>query len=170
MNTEDYIKFLEKEIHTTIIATVDEKGLPVTCAIDIMYSDEKGLYFLTAKGKGFYHRLIKEKFIALTGIKGEDTMHCVAVSVRGNCRESRQRHQADEILPPNETGQNSSGRASRRRDLRLGQFRPVGTLRLDYELSCRKCFGRFRLSGDEDQRKPGRAIRTERHGIDQKRY
>ena len=28
----------------------------------------------------------------------------------------------------------------------------------------------LRLSGDEDQRKPGRAIRTERHGIDQKRY
>ena len=45
MNTKEYIKFLEKEIHTTIIATVDEKGLPVTCAIDIMYSDEKGLYF-----------------------------------------------------------------------------------------------------------------------------
>lgn len=87
MNTKEYIKFLEKEIHTTIIATVDEKGLPVTCAIDIMYSDEKGLYFLTAKGKGFYHRLIKEKFIALTGIKGEDTMHCVAVSVRGKVEE-----------------------------------------------------------------------------------
>ena len=87
MNTKEYIKFLEKEIHTTIIATVDEKGLPVTCAIDIMYSDEKALYFLTAKGKGFYHRLIKEKFIALTGIKGEDTMHCVAVSVRGKVEE-----------------------------------------------------------------------------------
>ena len=87
MNTEDYINFLEKEIHTTIIATVDEKGLPVTCAIDIMHSDEKGLYFLTAKGKGFYHRLIKEKFIALTGIKGEDTMHCVAVSIRGKVEE-----------------------------------------------------------------------------------
>lgn len=52
-----------------------------------MHSDEKGLYFLTAKGKGFYHRLIKEKFIALTGIKGEDTMHCVAVSVRGKVEE-----------------------------------------------------------------------------------
>mgnify|MGYP006893733616 CR=1 FL=1 len=66
MNTEDYIKFLEKEIHTTIIATVDEKGLPVTCAIDIMHSDEK-VYISYCKRKGFYHRLIKEKFIALTG-------------------------------------------------------------------------------------------------------
>ena len=53
MNTEEYIKLLEKKIHTTIVATVDEKGLPVTCAIDIMYSDEKGLYFLTAREKAF---------------------------------------------------------------------------------------------------------------------
>ena len=33
MNTKEYIKFLEKEIHTTIVATVDEKGLPVTLSL-----------------------------------------------------------------------------------------------------------------------------------------
>ncbi len=65
------------------MATVDDAGLPVTCAVDIMDSDEKGLYFLTAKGKGFYDRLKKREYIALTGMKGEDTMSCVAVSVRG---------------------------------------------------------------------------------------
>ena len=53
----DYLKFLQQEIHTTVAATVDDDGLPVTCAIDIMDADENGLYFLTAKGKGFYHRL-----------------------------------------------------------------------------------------------------------------
>lgn len=45
----NYLRYLEKEIHSVIVATVDENGLPVTCAIDIMDSDENGLYFLTAK-------------------------------------------------------------------------------------------------------------------------
>ena len=53
MNTEDYINFLEKEIHTTIIATVDEKGLPVTCAIDICIVMKKAYIFLLQKEKAF---------------------------------------------------------------------------------------------------------------------
>ena len=52
-----------------------------------MDSDENSLYFLTAKGKGFYDRLIKRKFLALTAMKGEDTMSSVAVSIRGKVRE-----------------------------------------------------------------------------------
>lgn len=79
----DYLNFIAGEIHTVVAATTDDMGLPVTCAIDMMDADEKGLYFLTAKGKGFYNRLKKERYIALTGIKGEGTMSCVAVSVRG---------------------------------------------------------------------------------------
>ena len=35
----DYLKFLQQEIHTTVAATVDDDGLPVTCAIDIMDAD-----------------------------------------------------------------------------------------------------------------------------------
>ena len=49
----NYLHYLEKEIHSVIAATVDDSGLPVTCAIDIMDSDEKGLYFLTQKEKAF---------------------------------------------------------------------------------------------------------------------
>ena len=83
----DYLKYLVQEIHSTIVATVDENGLPVTCAIDIMDYDENGLYFLTAKGKGFYNRLVDKGYLALTGMKGEDTMSCVALSVRGKAKE-----------------------------------------------------------------------------------
>ena len=53
----------------------------------MMDADETGLYFLTAKGKGFYTRLKEKGYLALTGIKGEDTMSCVAVSVRGRVKE-----------------------------------------------------------------------------------
>lgn len=83
MNTKDYLRYIAEEIHTTIIATVDDEGLPVTCAIDIMDYDDNHLYFLTAKGKAFYHRLLQRGYIALTGLKGKDTMHCVSVSVQG---------------------------------------------------------------------------------------
>lgn len=48
---------MQREIHTAVAATIDTDGLPVTCAVDIMDADEGGLYFLTARGKGFYGRL-----------------------------------------------------------------------------------------------------------------
>lgn len=87
MTIREYFSFIVDEIHSTVIATVDDNGLPVTCAIDMMDFDENGLYFLTAKGKGFYDRLKKQGFIALTGMRGKDTLSCVAVSVRGKVRE-----------------------------------------------------------------------------------
>lgn len=87
MDKNSILKFLEKEIHSVVMATVDDNGLPVTCAVDVMDSDERGLYFLTAKGKGFYDRLKRNGYVALTGMKGEDTLSCVAVSFRGKVRE-----------------------------------------------------------------------------------
>lgn len=87
MTATDFLKYLEKEIHTAVAATVDENGLPVTCAVDIMDSDASNLYFLTAKGKGLYKRLKNRGYMALTGIKGESTMSCVAVSVQGKVKE-----------------------------------------------------------------------------------
>ena len=85
---EDFLSLLTDEIHTVIAASTDDDGLPVTCAIDMMDSDENSLYFLTAKGKGFYRRLKRQKFIALTGIRGKDTMSSAAVSVRGHVEEA----------------------------------------------------------------------------------
>lgn len=87
MDTKEYLEYIVKVIHTTVVATVDDEGLPVTAAIDMMDADEGGLYFLTAKGKGFYDRLVKRQFLALTAMKGEDTTSSVAVSVRGKVRE-----------------------------------------------------------------------------------
>ena len=57
MKAKDYLKFIAQEIHTIVAATTDMDHLPVTCAIDIMEFDENSLYFLMAKGKGFYDRL-----------------------------------------------------------------------------------------------------------------
>lgn len=87
MDTNDILRFLDKEIHSVIMATVDNNGLPVTCAIDIMDYDDSGLYFLTAKGKSLYDRLTQKGYVALTGMKGSDTLSCVAISVSGKVKE-----------------------------------------------------------------------------------
>lgn len=87
MKAIDYLSYIVEQIHTVIVATVDSEGLPVTAAIDMMDYDDSGLYFLTAKGKSFYTRLKDKEYMALTGIKGEDTMSCAAVSVRGKVKE-----------------------------------------------------------------------------------
>ena len=86
MESKDHLAYLVEEIHTTVVATVDDAGLPVTAAIDMMDADEGGVCFLTARGKGFYDRLKKRGVLALTGMKGEDTMHCAALSIRGKVR------------------------------------------------------------------------------------
>ena len=87
MQTIDYFKILVQDIHTTVMATLDESGHPVTCAIDIMDYDDEGLYFLTAQGKQFYHRLKAHPTIALTALKGDDTLSSVSLSLQGSIRE-----------------------------------------------------------------------------------
>lgn len=87
MQTRDCLKYIVEEIHSTVFATVDKEGCPVTCAIDMMDYDENGLYFLTAKGKNFYDRLKTNENIAFTAMKGQDTLSCVAVSVQGKVKE-----------------------------------------------------------------------------------
>lgn len=87
MQTKDYLRYIAEEIHSTVFATVDLDGRPVTCAIDIMDWDENSLYFLTAKGKNFYDRLKIHEDIAFTAMKGEDTLSCIAVSIQGKVRE-----------------------------------------------------------------------------------
>lgn len=87
MQTRNYLRYIVEEIHSTVFATVDQAGHPVTCAIDMMDCDDSGLYFLTAKGKNFYDRLKTNPNIAFTAMKGEDTLSCVAVSVQGKVKE-----------------------------------------------------------------------------------
>lgn len=100
MTTIEILTILQRDIHTTVFATVDEQGLPQTCVIDLMLADENGLYFLTAKGKSFYDRLMARKFVAISGMKGTDTLSSVAISVRGRVRNIG-RERLEEIFAKN---------------------------------------------------------------------
>ncbi len=87
MNVTDIFKILQNDIHTVVVATVDEKGLPETRVIDIMLCDDGGVYFITAKGKKFYDSLCDKKYVALSGFKGSDTMSSTAISISGSVKE-----------------------------------------------------------------------------------
>lgn len=82
-----YLQILQTEVHTAVAATLDDFGLPVTCAVDILDHDEDSLYFLTAKGKSFYKRLKKDGFIAITGAKGTTAHNRASISLRGRVQE-----------------------------------------------------------------------------------
>ena len=58
MTKMNYLKLLVDEIHSTTVATIGSDGHPQTRIIDMMYYDEEGVYFLTAKGKAFYDQLM----------------------------------------------------------------------------------------------------------------
>ena len=45
MDSKYYLDYTVNEIHRTIVATVDENGLPVTCAIDMMDSDKNDIFY-----------------------------------------------------------------------------------------------------------------------------
>lgn len=100
MTTKEILQFLQQDIHTTVFATVDENGLPQTCVIDLMLLDENGLYFLTAKGKKFYDRLMERGYVAVSGMKGQDTRSTVAISLRGKIKSIGQ-EKLDEIFEKN---------------------------------------------------------------------
>lgn len=87
MTAQECLKYIVKELHTVVFSTVDEKGYPVTCAIDMMDGDESSLYFLTARGKQFFSRLKANRHIAFTALRGKDTLSSIAVSVQGEVKE-----------------------------------------------------------------------------------
>lgn len=100
MTAQDYLELLQRDIHSAVFATVDDGGLPQTCVIDLMLADAGGLYFLTARGKSFYERLARRPYVALSGMRGGDTLSTVAVSVRGAVR-SIGTDRLDEIFEKN---------------------------------------------------------------------
>lgn len=81
MHTSDYLRILVEEIHSAVVATIGPDGHPQTRTIDMMLRDDRGVYFLTAKGKEFYKQLMEQQYIALSATKEK-----YAVSLRGKIR------------------------------------------------------------------------------------
>ncbi len=101
METQDYLKILAEEIHSVVVATVDERGLPATRVIDIMLYDKNGIYFLTARGKAFYRQLKAKPYLSLSGMSGgRETMSRRVVSLSGAVKNTGSRR-LNEIFEKN---------------------------------------------------------------------
>lgn len=81
MQTKNYLKLLVEHMHSAVVATLGADGHPQTRVIDMMLWDEKGVYFLTAKGKAFYEQLMEQNYISLSATKEKQS-----VSLRGRIR------------------------------------------------------------------------------------
>lgn len=78
MGSSNYLKKLVEEFHSATVATIGMDGRPQTRVIDMMLWDDKGVYFLTAKGKEFYRQVTDQQFIAVSATNGK-----AAISLRG---------------------------------------------------------------------------------------
>lgn len=81
MTAQDYMKILVEDLHSAVVSTIGDDGHPETRTIDMMLWDDKGVYFLTAKGKNFYKQLMEQKYLALTAVKDKKS-----ISLRGRIR------------------------------------------------------------------------------------
>ncbi len=81
MTTGDYLKILVEDIHSATVATLAHDGRPKTQIIDMMLWDEKGVYFLTARGKELYTQLMEQMYIAVSATQGK-----IGISLRGKIK------------------------------------------------------------------------------------
>ena len=95
MTKQDYLELLVENIHSTTVATIGADGHPQTRVIDMMLSDEQGVYFLTAKGKAFYAQLMEQGYIALSATKNK-----ISISLRGKIKNISS-EKLDEIFEKN---------------------------------------------------------------------
>ena len=87
MESKDYLKILKDEIHSVVVATIDDNGLPQTRVIDIMLVDDNSVYFITAKGKKFYHQLMKQEYVSISGMSGgKGSLNKKSISLRGKVK------------------------------------------------------------------------------------
>ena len=87
MTKMDYLNILVNEIHSTTGATIGSEGHPQARIIDMMYYDEEGVYFLTAKGKAFYEQLMEQQYVAISATKDK-----IAVSLRGKIKNIKKKN------------------------------------------------------------------------------
>ena len=73
MNVQRCLDIL-REIKDVAFATVDENGFPQIRIIDVMIVENEKLYFCTARGKDFYHQIIINGQVAITGMNKEFQM------------------------------------------------------------------------------------------------
>lgn len=92
MDKNDYLRMLVDEIHSVVIATVDEAGHPQARVMDLMLWDGDGVYFTTERGKRVHEQLMEQRYVAVAGLKGQ-----AGIMLNGEV-EPLGRERVDEVL------------------------------------------------------------------------
>lgn len=79
----EYLRALGKAPHFAVAAAVDEDGLPISAAVQILDWDEQGIHFLCSKDSGLYDRLLRQAYMSLTAANSADSP---CISLRGKVR------------------------------------------------------------------------------------
>lgn len=79
MENKKYMELIRR-IKSFSFATIDGDGLPDSRIIDVMFTEDDGIYFLTARGKNFYAQLMQQQFASITGMS--DNWEAVTVRSR----------------------------------------------------------------------------------------
>lgn len=95
MEKKDCLKELVEDMHSVVLATLDEDGRPSTRVVDMMLTDGTTVYFLTAKGKPLYSQLMDQQYVSISGVQGKKS-----ITIRGNVLNIGQ-DKLDEIFAKN---------------------------------------------------------------------
>ena len=87
---------LLREIKSVTFATI-KNGQPAARIIDVMFVDEDGLFFLTARGKSFYRQLQANPCVAICGMN----QNYVSVRLVGDAEFCRDKGVVDKIFDLN---------------------------------------------------------------------
>ncbi|VTY22796.1 pyridoxamine 5'-phosphate oxidase family protein [Streptococcus anginosus] len=80
----DYLKTLVQEIHSVVVATVDEAKNPHTSVMDMMLEDGQTVYFLTASFKLLFKRLKDDGRVSVNGMtQGNGTRERKSIALTG---------------------------------------------------------------------------------------
>lgn len=146
MTAHDYLYYLTNDIHSTIFATVDENGHPATRVVDIMLVKGEKLYFLTANTKDLYRQLEKNPYVAITGVRGVDTMSSFSINIKGQVREIGTKY-LDEIFEKNAYMNDIYETEDRKKALRVFEIYR-GSLSV-YDLSKKPIYQKTLFFGEE---------------------
>lgn len=94
MTTTEILTYLQKDIHSTVFATVDEKGLPQTCVIDLRQNPVYRQSF--AYGGAAIHeagyQIDKSRCIGCQGCRSVCPAQCISKEVPREIDHSRCLH------------------------------------------------------------------------------
>lgn len=83
LTSDQFLSLFVDSFQSVIFGTVDDHGHPHTNVADIELKDGKQLIFATSYQKPFYQRLMNNKQVSITALRGNETLDSVGITLDG---------------------------------------------------------------------------------------